>query len=72
MKSTSACNLMAVQGLKSRVRAPSSTAHLEMRPVRPNCGGSLPIRQWEVGDHKDVVCDEIMVKLPGGDEYTIK
>jgi hypothetical protein len=33
MKSTSACDLMAVRGLKSRVRAPSSTAHLEMHQV---------------------------------------
>jgi hypothetical protein len=33
MKSTSACDLMAVRGLKSIVRAPSSTAHLEILPV---------------------------------------
>jgi hypothetical protein len=30
------------------------------------------IRQWEVGDHQDVVCIEVMVKLPRSDEYTIK
>jgi hypothetical protein len=33
IKSTSACDLMAVRGLKSMLRASSSTAHLEMRPV---------------------------------------
>jgi hypothetical protein len=33
MKSTSACDLMAIRGLKSSVRAPSSMAHLEMCPV---------------------------------------
>jgi hypothetical protein len=33
MKSTSACDLMAVHGLKSMLRAPSSTAHLEILPV---------------------------------------
>jgi hypothetical protein len=30
------------------------------------------IRQWEVGDHQDVVCIEVKVKLPGSDEYTVK
>jgi hypothetical protein len=30
------------------------------------------IRQWEVEDHQDVVCIEIMAKLPRGDEYTVK
>jgi hypothetical protein len=38
--------------------------------------GSFPIvediRQWEVGDHQDVVCIEVMAKLPESDEYTIK
>jgi hypothetical protein len=38
--------------------------------------GSVPIVediwQWEVGYHQDIVCDEIMVKLRGGDEYTVK
>jgi hypothetical protein len=33
MKSTSAYDMMVVWGLKLSVRAPSSTAHLEMRPV---------------------------------------
>jgi hypothetical protein len=33
MKSASAYDLMAVRGLKSSVRAPSSTVHLEMRSV---------------------------------------
>jgi hypothetical protein len=33
MKSTSIYDSMVVRGLKSRMRAPSSTAHLEMRPV---------------------------------------
>ena len=32
-KSTSACDLMAVHGLKSRRSAPSSVAYLVMRPV---------------------------------------
>jgi hypothetical protein len=30
------------------------------------------IRQWEVGDHQDIICIEIMVKLPRSDEYTVK
>jgi hypothetical protein len=30
------------------------------------------IRQWEVEDHQDIVCVEIMAKLPGSDEYTVK
>jgi hypothetical protein len=30
------------------------------------------VRQWEVGDHQDVVCIEVMAKLPGSDEYTVK
>jgi hypothetical protein len=30
------------------------------------------IRQWEVGDHQDVVCIEVMAKLPGSDEYTVR
>jgi hypothetical protein len=30
------------------------------------------IRQWEVGDHQDIVCIKIVAKLPGSDEYTIK
>jgi hypothetical protein len=38
--------------------------------------GSVPIvediRQWEVEDHQDIVCVEIMAKLPGSDEYTVK
>jgi hypothetical protein len=33
MKSSSACDLMAVWGLKWSVRAPSSTAHLKIHPV---------------------------------------
>jgi hypothetical protein len=43
MKSTSACDLIAVWGLKSCVRAPRSMAHLQMRPVASNCGAYLPI-----------------------------
>jgi hypothetical protein len=38
--------------------------------------GSIPIvediRQWEVRDHPDIVCIEIVAKLPGSDEYTVK
>jgi hypothetical protein len=30
------------------------------------------IRQWEISDHSDVVCVEIVVKLPEGDEYSIE
>jgi hypothetical protein len=30
------------------------------------------IRQWEVGDHQDIVGVEILAKLPGSDEYTVK
>jgi hypothetical protein len=30
------------------------------------------IRQWEVGDHQDIVCIEVVAKLPGSDEYTVK
>jgi hypothetical protein len=30
------------------------------------------IRQWKVGDHQDIVCVEIVAKLPGSDEYIIK
>jgi hypothetical protein len=32
----------------------------------------VDIRQWGVGDHQDIVCIEVVVKLIGGDEYTIK
>jgi hypothetical protein len=28
------------------------------------------IHQWEVGDHQDIVCIEVVAKLPGSDEYT--
>jgi hypothetical protein len=30
------------------------------------------IRQWKVGDHQDIVCIEVVAKLPGSDEYTVK
>jgi hypothetical protein len=30
------------------------------------------IRQWEVGDHQDIVCIEVVAKLPGSDEDTVK
>jgi hypothetical protein len=30
------------------------------------------IRQLEVRDHQDIVCIEVVVKLPGSDEYTVK
>jgi hypothetical protein len=43
MKSTSAYDLMATWGLKSRVRASSSTSHLEMHRWRPNYGGYPPM-----------------------------
>jgi hypothetical protein len=29
------------------------------------------IRQLEFGDHQDIVCIEVVVKLPGSDEYTV-
>jgi hypothetical protein len=38
--------------------------------------GGVPIvediRQWEISDHRDVVCVEIMAKLPESDEYTVE
>jgi hypothetical protein len=30
------------------------------------------ISQWEVKDHQDIVCIEVVVKLPGCDKYTVK
>jgi hypothetical protein len=30
------------------------------------------IRQWEVGDHQDIVYVEIVTKFSGSDEYTVK
>jgi hypothetical protein len=30
------------------------------------------IREWEVGDHQDIICVEVVAKLPGSDEYTVK
>jgi hypothetical protein len=30
------------------------------------------IRQWEISDHRDVVCVEIMAKLLRGDKYTVE
>jgi hypothetical protein len=30
------------------------------------------IRQWEISDHRDVVCIKVVVKLPGGDEYSVE
>jgi hypothetical protein len=30
------------------------------------------IRQWEVGDHQDIVCIKVVAKLPESDEYIIK
>jgi hypothetical protein len=30
------------------------------------------ICQWEVRDHQDIVCIEVLAKLPGGDEYIVK
>jgi hypothetical protein len=30
------------------------------------------IYQWEVGNHQDIVCIEVVAKLPGSDEYTVK
>jgi hypothetical protein len=38
--------------------------------------GSVPIVedicQWEVVDHQDIECLEIVAKLPGSNEYTVK
>jgi hypothetical protein len=60
---------MAAQGLKSRVRVTQFHCPLGDAP------GGIPIvediHQREVGDHQDVVCVEIMAKLPEGDEYTV-
>jgi hypothetical protein len=52
IKSTSACDLMAVRGLKSRVRAPSSTAHLEMCLVAS--------RLWRISANGKLVTTEIL------------
>jgi hypothetical protein len=30
------------------------------------------ICQWEVIDHQDIVCIEVVAELPGNDEYTIE
>jgi hypothetical protein len=30
------------------------------------------IRQWEVGDHQDIVCIEVVANLPRSDEYAVK
>jgi hypothetical protein len=68
MKSTSGCDLMAVQVLKSRVRAPSFTAHLEMRLVAS--------RLWRISANGKSVTTEMLyvlvAKLPGGDEYIVE
>jgi hypothetical protein len=65
MKSTSTCDLMAVRGLKSTVEGSQLHGSLGDAP------GSVPIVedicQWEVGDHQDIVCVEIVAKLPGSD-----
>jgi hypothetical protein len=38
--------------------------------------GSVPIvediRQWEVGDHQNIVCIEVVARLPRSDEDTVK
>jgi hypothetical protein len=30
------------------------------------------ICQWEVRDHQDIVCIEVVAKVPESDEYTVK
>jgi hypothetical protein len=60
---------MAVRGLKSRVRAPS---HCQLGDTPGGIPSMEDIRQWEVGDHQDVVCVEIMATFPGDDEFTVK
>jgi hypothetical protein len=61
---------MAAQGLKSRVRVTQFHCPLGDAP------GGIPIvediHQWKVGDHQDIVCIEVVAKLSGSDEYTIK
>jgi hypothetical protein len=52
MKSTSAYNLMMVRGLKSRLRAPSSTAHLEIHPVASQL--------WSISDNEKSVTTKIL------------
>jgi hypothetical protein len=58
--------------LRPEIEGEGSQLHCPLGDVP----GGIPIvediRQWKVGDHQDVVCVKIMVKLPGGDEYTIK
>jgi hypothetical protein len=41
-----------------------------------DASGGIPIvediRQWEINDHQDVVCVEIMANLLESDDYTIE
>ena len=68
MKSTKAWDLMAVLGLKFNVRAPSSTAHLEILPVASLLWN---FAEREVGDDCDVVLLEVMAQLPGGEQNSV-
>jgi hypothetical protein len=52
MKSTSACDLMAVRGLKLSVRAPSFTANLEMRLVAS--------RLWRISGNRKLETTRIL------------
>jgi hypothetical protein len=61
---------MAIQGLKLRVRASRSTAQLEMRLVASRLWRISA--KWEISDHQDVVCIEVVAKLLGGDEYSVE
>jgi hypothetical protein len=55
IKSISSSDLMAVRGLKSRVRAPSFTAHLEMSPVVS--------RLWRISANRKSVTIEMLYVL---------
>jgi hypothetical protein len=70
MKSTSACDLMAVRGLE--VECEGSQLHCPLGDAPDSIPIVEDVRQWEVGDHQDIVCIEVVTKLPGSDEYTVK
>jgi hypothetical protein len=61
---------MAVRGLEVESKGPQFHYPLGDAP-----SGILIVEniyQWEISDHRDVVCVEVVVKLPGGDEYSVE
>jgi hypothetical protein len=62
---------MAVHGLKSMLRAPSSTTHLEIL----NSSSILIVEyvvEWVVSDDNNRVLLEVAPQLPRGDEHCIE